>query len=44
MGSKKVVSSPSKKKVRNRFELKKEIIKKYETGIKISEIGHMYGK
>ncbi|XP_066444151.1 E3 ubiquitin-protein ligase ZFP91 isoform X1 [Eleutherodactylus coqui] len=46
MGPKKVSrdSSTSKKNARNTIELKKEIIAKYESGIKIAEIGRMYGK
>ncbi|XP_067127449.1 tigger transposable element-derived protein 1-like [Centruroides vittatus] len=37
-------SSPLKKKARNTIELKKEIIEKYESGIKIAEISLMYEK
>ncbi|GBM33443.1 Tigger transposable element-derived protein 1 [Araneus ventricosus] len=46
MGPKNVsrAGSPSKKKARNTIELKKEIIEMYESGIKIAEIGRMYGK
>lgn len=34
----------SKKKNMNMIELKNKIIEKYENGIKIAEISHMYGK
>lgn len=35
---------PFKKKARNLIELKKEIIQKYNRGIKIGEIDRLYGK
>nr|XP_053629208.1 tigger transposable element-derived protein 1-like [Cherax quadricarinatus]XP_053629209.1 tigger transposable element-derived protein 1-like [Cherax quadricarinatus] len=45
MGPKKLASgTPVVKKVRNTIDVKKEIIQKYESGVRLVELARMYGK
>ena len=45
MGPKKVLSaSPLIKKARNMIEFKKELIAKYESGVRVADLARMYGK
>nr|XP_053657401.1 tigger transposable element-derived protein 1-like [Cherax quadricarinatus] len=44
MGPRKASASPLVKKVRNTIEFKKEIIEKYESGVRVTELARMYGK
>ena len=45
MGPKKVTSAkPLVKKTRNTIELKKELVAKYESGVRVADLAQMYGK
>ena len=36
--------SPKKKKLRTTIEFKKELVAKYESGVRVAELARMYGK